>query len=38
MRPEQLRDALASIKANVAQAVAKLPAHEAFLRGLCPAP
>ena len=38
MRPEQLRDALGNIKANIEQAVAKLPEHPAFLASWCPAP
>ena len=37
MRPEQLRQALADIKASIDRAVAKLPEHQAFLDGFCPA-
>ena len=36
MRPEQLRDALGNIKANIDGAVAKLPDHEVFLASWCP--
>ena len=36
MRPDQLRDALGNIKANIDRAVAKLPEHQAFLASWCP--
>jgi tryptophan halogenase len=36
MRPEQLRGGLDNIRANIEQAVAKLPDHQAFLDGYCP--
>lgn len=36
MRPEQLRDALGNMKANIDRAVAKLPEHQAFLASWCP--
>jgi tryptophan halogenase len=35
MRREQLRDALANMKANIDSAVSKLPQHQAFLDGFC---
>lgn len=35
MPPEQLRQALEGIGGNIAQAVAKLPDHQAFLAGWC---
>lgn len=35
MRPEQLRDALASMAANIDAAVAELPQHQAYLDGFC---
>jgi tryptophan halogenase len=38
MPPEQLRDALANMKANIDSAVAKLPQHQAFLDSFCPVP
>jgi tryptophan halogenase len=35
MRPEQLREALARMAANIDAAVARLPQHQAFLDGFC---
>ena len=36
MRPDQLRDALTRLAANIRAAVAKLPQHQAFLDSYCP--
>ncbi len=35
MRPEQLRQALDDLRANIAKAVARMPAHQAFLESYC---
>ena len=35
MRPDQLRDALTRMAANIQAAVAKLPRHQAFLDTCC---
>ena len=37
MPAAELRDALAALKTNIDTAVGKLPSHEAFLQGYCPA-
>lgn len=37
MQPAQLHKALDDLKANIARAVAKLPAHQDFLNSYCPA-
>lgn len=36
MPPEQLRRALDDLKSNIAQAVAKMPSHQAFVQRYCP--
>ncbi|MET0339085.1 MAG: tryptophan halogenase family protein [Caulobacter sp.] len=37
MPPEQLRGALLDLKGNIAQAVARMPSHQAFIDRYCPA-